>query len=373
MIAYKVGSEYVNSIFLALHKSWKTGSAIELYCNDHEFDQYNWTVEPVQSLDVLMATHAQNLRNKYDRLILLYSGGTDSHTIYNIFKQNKIHLDEIIVKTDDDTGSIFPKENLVWLQNNHWDPTTTITNYDNHDPFLRSLDVVDEDWVWKDQGDLLKYGMTSTSNGVKFLCEKNHSGTHWRAISGYEKPRLIYRNKHWYSRQMSVVIQALMGHNYVEHFFFEPLIAIKQSHLVKNAVKQLIATTQLPLYDNDWAEAKWPRTYEGYRAWARACGRHDELNLGVSHFQKLTNEALSETEINLGSNWKQLSNTHDSRLQHDLSSGDKVALNYVKGFHNLTAEFGFQQFLQDNNWFNKSSNCFTSLKYIWSKEYDLGS
>jgi hypothetical protein len=35
------------------------------------------------------------------------------------------------------------------------------------------LDIPSEDWVWRDKGDLLKYGMTSSGDGVKFLCDKN--------------------------------------------------------------------------------------------------------------------------------------------------------------------------------------------------------
>jgi hypothetical protein len=336
------------------------------------FDQYNWTLEPEASFDFLMTQHALSLRAQYDRLILLWSGGTDSHTIYNIFKKNKIHLDEIIVKTDPDPNSTFPVANYQWLQTHHWDPSTRLTTYDNHDIDLRSMDMANEDWVWRDKGDLLKYGMTSTADGVKFLCEKTHSGTNWRAISGYEKPRLVYRNKRWYSRQMATVIQALMGHDYVDHFYFDPLIAIKQSHLVKQAVKLRIAQLQLPLYDGDWAESKWPRTPTGYQDWAKACGRHDEVNLGISHHQKMVNDALSETEINLTGNWKELKNTNDQRLVHDLANGSQMATNYVKGLYNLTAEIGFKEYLRDNGWFRKNEACFTKLNFIWSKEYDLG-
>jgi len=371
MIAYKVNGEFVNNVFLALHQSWRTGAKLELYCNDHEYDQYDWTHEPEPSLDDLMAVHAHRLREQYDRLILLWSGGTDSHTIYNIFRRERIHIDEIMIKASHHSAG-FPERNYEWIAQNHWDPTTTITRYDDHDTVLRSFDVPNEDWVWRNKGDLMKYGNTSSGDGVRFLCEKNHAGTRYCAIGGYEKPRLVYRNGRWYSRQLDLTMRPTMGHDYIHHFFLEPLINIKQSHLVKHAVKKLIAAKQMPLWDGDWAEAKWERDAVGYRDWATACGRHDELYIGVSNTQKHYNDALDKTEIDATGSWRQLGLTNDIRLAHDLADGNPVAVNYVKGLHNLFAESAFVDFLRDNQWFKNSDRCFTSLKFTWSKEYDLG-
>jgi hypothetical protein len=369
--AYRVNGRYINSVYLALHECWRTGTNLEFYCDNQIFDQYDWTQEPEQSMELLMDSYARDLRNRYQRLILLWSGGTDSHTIYNVFQRNRIHLDEIIIKASTHSAG-FPEINHEWICNNHWDPTTIITRYDDHDTKLRALDVPDEDWVWRDKGDLLKYGMTSSGDGVKFLCEKNHAGYTWTAIGGYEKPRLIYRAGRWYSRQLDMVLRPTMGHDYITHFFLEPLIHIKQSHMVKRAVKKLLAETQQPLYDNDWAEAKWAKTADGYRAWCHACGRHDEVTLGVSHTQKHYNDALDKTEIDSSGNWTQLGVTYDQRLAHDLANQNTVAVNYVKGFHNIYSETGFLNFLKDNQWFRNSAACLTSLRFIWSKEYDLG-
>lgn len=371
MIAYRVNGRYINNIYLALHERWRSGHALEFYVNENEYDQFDWTQEPTESLEDLMAAHAQTLRSTYDRIVLLWSGGTDSHTIYNVFRRLNLHIDEILIKASNHSIG-FPEINHVWLQKNHWDPTTKITRYDDHDMTLRALDVPDEDWVWRDKGDLLKYGMTSSGDGVKFLCEKNHSGYHWTAIGGYEKPRLVYRQGRWYSRQLDMVLRPTMGHNYITHFFLEPLIHIKQSHLVKHAVKKLLIEKNLPLYDGDWAESKWDKTDDGYRSWATACGRHDEVTLGVSNTQKKYNDALDATEIDLSGSWQNLGFTHDSRLAHDLSEKSPVAINYIKGFHNLGSERGFMEFLTGEQWFCRSQSCFTNLKFTWSKEYDLG-
>jgi hypothetical protein len=371
MIAYQVNGQFINNLYLALHTSWKIGKPVGLYCYDHEFDQFDWSVEPEASLDSLMADHARVLRNRYERLVLLWSGGTDSHTIYNIFKNNGIHIDEIIVKADKDSIA-YPEASVEWLVKNHWDATTKITKYDEFDSNARILDLGDENWIWRDQGELFKYGQTPVGNYVRFLCEKNHSGHKWKAIGGYEKPRLVYRDGNWYHRQLNYPLQPTMGNDYIEHFFLEPLIAIKQSHLVKRAVKRLIEDNNLSLYNDDWAEAKWPKTAEGYRAWSTACGRHDELIIGTSHYQKMANDIIIKTEINTVGDWRDLSFAGDVRLKHDLSDKNKAAEVYIKGFLNLNHETGFVDWLRDNNWFRTSDKSFTNLNFIWSKEYNIG-
>ena len=371
MITYLVNGRGINNIYLALHECYKTNAKLQFYCFDDDYDRFDWTREPEPSLEQLMDAHAHSLRNQYERIVLLWSGGTDSHTIYNVFKRNNIHIDEIIIKASAHSAGS-PEINHEWIQKNHWDPTTIITRYDDHDNELRALEVHDEDWVWRNKGDLLKYGMTSSGDGVRFLCEKNHAGYRYKAVGGYEKPRLIYRNGRWYHRQLDMVLRPTMGHDYIEHFFLEPLIAIKQAHMVKQAVKNLLAVNKQPLYDGDWAEAKWARDAEGYRAWCHACGRHDEATLGVSHTQKLYIDALDKTEISVTGSWRQLGMTADVRLAHDLQSGNRVAVNYVKGFHNLHSELGFINYLKDQQYFKNNNACLTSLKFTWSKEYDLG-
>ena len=147
--------------------------------------------------------------------------------------------------------------------------------------------------------------------------------------------------------------------------------------MVKRAVKSIIAAGSQPLYDGDWAETKWPRntithsqTADGYRAWCNACGRHDELNLGVSHLQKVVNQELEKMELNLKS-WRSLDGFKDQKLAHDLAHGSRVARDFISGFHNLYGEHLFRQWMLDNNWIDKES-CWTKTQAIWSKEYDLG-
>ena len=370
MLAYQVGDSYFFSVYLALNEAMKTGKQVSFYCKDADYDKLDWTKEPEQSFDELMTAHAFDLRNRHDRLILGWSGGTDSHTIYRIFKQNNIHIDEILIKTSKHLEP-YPEHHFSWLKKHHYDKDTIITKWDQNDTYLRGLDCIDENWMYKNKGDLLVFGNTSVAEAVKHLIEKNHAGKKWIYITGFEKPRLVYRNGKWYSRQLDSTLRQAMGYEYIDSFFLEPLIHLKQSHLIKRAVKEKISKNKLPLYDEDWAESKWPcRTRDGYRQWAQACGRDLELTDGTSSLQKIHLEQYISLDISKESNYKEILKNPDPTLKGYLGIEDKTALNYIKGFFNIYSEKKFMEFLNNN--YLKQKNQIINISAIWSKSYDLG-
>ena len=371
MVRYLVKNKPFNNIYLALYQVYRYGGEIKLYCFDHEYDQLNWLAEPAQSLDDLMTAHAVNLRNKFDRLVLLWSGGTDSHTIYQVFQRAGLHIDQIIVKYCDHTKE-FPLANAEWLLKNHWDKNTKLTLYDDFDSQLKLIDLKTDNWVWEDRGDRLKYGLSPVGDAVNYLCEREHSGHTWIAIAGYDKPRIVYRKGHWYSLQLDSILRPAMGNQHIEFFFLEPMINLKQSHLIKNATKKLIKHQNLSLYDGDWGETKWPKSEEWYRLHSLACGRHDEINQGVSYVSKLLGAVFQQNEISVSGNWKNLKKSFDIKLIHDLNSGEKPAELYLKGLWNIQYEKGFSDWLYANGWLKTNRQCLTDLEFIWSKEYDLG-
>lgn len=70
---------------------------ISLYFYDKEFLSFNWKIEPKEPLSELYKFRAQQLRDKYEYLILAYSGGIDSTNMLESFYYNNIHIDEIIM------------------------------------------------------------------------------------------------------------------------------------------------------------------------------------------------------------------------------------------------------------------------------------
>jgi hypothetical protein len=81
----------------ALYASSKSGSQVHWHWHK-EYDSVPWGNESPYSLNEIYRRRAQQLRDKYDWLILSFSGGSDSWTVLNSFISNNIHLDEIFVR-----------------------------------------------------------------------------------------------------------------------------------------------------------------------------------------------------------------------------------------------------------------------------------
>lgn len=344
-----------------------SGKPIYFNCLDEEYDSIDWTKDPERSFEELMDIHAIKLRNNYEKIILLWSGGTDSHTIYNVFKRNNLHIDEIIIRHSNINHS-YPEHHVAWLIQNHWDPTTIITPIDEYDTKLRSIIVQDEDWIWTNAGDMLKYGQSSIAEHINFLCNLNHSGHNWVAITGQEKPSLIQENGRWYTRQSDRVLKQLMGHTRVHSFFLEPIINLKQSHMAKNALKKLQSTGK----NCNWSDHYENRTQGEltYRAWAKITGRHDELSLGVSYYQKQVNIGIINTRLNTDGRMDNFDKYGEPYLLNQIKQQDPTAKIYVRGLYNLQSEKSFYKYLNSNGL--DQPDAIFRLKQIWSKPRDLG-
>jgi hypothetical protein len=130
-----------NSYFFNKYEALRYATSIK---NDmikyHYFDDFyknlNWAVEPVDSLSELYKRRAQSLRDKYDYLILAFSGGSDSANVLSSFVDNGIHLDEVVTS--------YPKTLLEKLlpsfdRNNNFHGNSPFEYYEAALPVLKWL------------------------------------------------------------------------------------------------------------------------------------------------------------------------------------------------------------------------------------------
>lgn len=92
---YKVGSYITVSKVEAIELHNKTGTHLEWVFNDEIFSKYNWSKEPELSLFDYYTMRAEQIRRKYDYIVIMYSGGPDSHNVLQSFLQNNMPVDEI--------------------------------------------------------------------------------------------------------------------------------------------------------------------------------------------------------------------------------------------------------------------------------------
>ena len=80
---YKVNNNIFNSKLNAfLYADLIKSDIVEwIFLLSEYLNTYNWNIEPEETLDELYQIRAKELREKYDYIILMYSGGADSHNV----------------------------------------------------------------------------------------------------------------------------------------------------------------------------------------------------------------------------------------------------------------------------------------------------
>jgi hypothetical protein len=99
---YTVGNDPspIYHLKLALEKRKATGGIVNFIYHDDVYKAAQPTINPPKSLLELYTERVRQLRTKYDYLVLMYSGGADSHNILKCFEHSDTKLDEIVSFVD---------------------------------------------------------------------------------------------------------------------------------------------------------------------------------------------------------------------------------------------------------------------------------
>jgi hypothetical protein len=73
----------------------KTKKSVEWNFNEDVYSKFDWKIEPIESLQELYFRRARMIREKYDYIVVFYSGGADSNNVLNSFLQQGLFVDEI--------------------------------------------------------------------------------------------------------------------------------------------------------------------------------------------------------------------------------------------------------------------------------------
>ena len=263
---YLVGGLKFYSKLEAIEFGTRTNQQLTWHFNDEVFSSYNWTVEPTETLEELYRQRAQQLRDRYDYLVLWFSGGADSDNILHTFIKNDIMLDECAslvnyaaTGSQEDwlNGEIFhvagPKVKLAqesqpWLKHTVIDIAEHIVDY---------FKTNDSDWIYQlnhfvNPNSAIKQDIKTRIPEWMRMIE---SGKRVGFIYGLEKPMVHNLGKSWYFRFTDSIDNAVSNwvqqqnrswdHN--ELFYWSPdsvKLLIKQAHTVKRWGK--LATVDTP-------------------------------------------------------------------------------------------------------------------------------
>ena len=85
---------------LALEANRDNKGAVKFVFHDRVYEAAQPKIEPVQTLLELYVDRVRQLRAKYDYIVLMYSGGADSHNVLKCFEHADVKLDEVVSFVD---------------------------------------------------------------------------------------------------------------------------------------------------------------------------------------------------------------------------------------------------------------------------------
>lgn len=242
----------------AILEANKTLADVEWHFNDEVFGTIDWKTEPETSLLELYRLRAKQIREEYDYVILMCSGGADSTNVLYSFLKNGIHVDEVVMGA--------PLSGLKKYNFNDKDLSATNTisetkyaqlpladeirlNWPNvkvtvNDYFTEMLDYKSEDWMRKASHYLhptcCRYSLEQLHH-VKDMAE---NGKKIAKVFGLDKPTLIRGpNGMLFNTLTDTVCQVGNHMSTIEeypnletvYFYFTPdmpEIMVKQSHVL---------------------------------------------------------------------------------------------------------------------------------------------
>jgi hypothetical protein len=229
-----------------------------------EFSLHDWTKEPEETLDQLYDKRVRELREKYDYLILSYSGGADSHQILMSFIRQGIHLDELLINTMEkgwkpyttldykntsslNSGAEHYLQTIPRLKEvENFIPRTKITICDLTDHVHESLMAAgDASWVLQKREALNPIGVTRF-NYIYFdeVRKRFDKEKKIGIILGVEKPKSLIENGQLWMKfndraaNMVTIIDHIKDYDnsVTEYFYWSPdcvPLLIKQGHVIR--------------------------------------------------------------------------------------------------------------------------------------------
>ena len=237
---------------------------VEWMFHQDVFGKYPWHIEPEETLDQLYDKRARELRERYDYIILSFSGGADTNNILESFVRQGLHIDEIVInhmgKATASTTVLDPNVKNSWnfaaehklqavprLQyiKQHL-PLTKITEIDVSDTVIKGLrDFDDVDWVLG-RNDHLSVGQLFRYNYFHFSDIKKQfdHGKRVGIIVGLDKPKTTIKNNNLYVYFIDTVANITTINDFntdytnvtTEMFYWSPDCAkmiCKQAHVIR--------------------------------------------------------------------------------------------------------------------------------------------
>lgn len=265
---YQVGSNNYLSKVRAILDSEQSHKEIKFVLYDDTYTKLNWQQEPTQSLQDLYAQRAWELRNRYDYLVLHFSGGSDSLNILETFIRNNIRIEELFIrgplkKVDKNIHNNKAENNYAEVFFQSLPIAEYVKKYFYPDLKITVCDTSDYTWNFftknKEWFNIDTTNLNYFSPGIAWRADYDIVNTDFRKITesgktvshivGVDKPMMYFKDKKFFIRFLDKTINIHMPFRntqeqnpiFIEPFYWSqttgPMI-IKQGHKIKNYLNQ---------------------------------------------------------------------------------------------------------------------------------------
>lgn len=371
-VGYHVDNQVFYNPFLAfLHAAHNTpNETVKFVCYDSVFKNLDWTVEPTESIRELIDARTRQLAQRYDKIILAFSGGTDSITVYNSFVRQNIFIDEIIISYSSYTNA-HPVANADWLLKNHPDKNTIITVLNRNDPQYYTK-FKNESWVLENSGNLGYFNLSAPGAYFYRHCIDSWGNTNWAMVIGYEKPNIIRENNKWLAVHLDKVIKPSLSYSNLEYFFLTPdfpKLHLKQNHMLLRYIKQTYAD-----FSEGWSSVAHcgKQSSEDYMRYAAACGLDSEVTRGQGFIQKQFNDYTRFKDMKeiMNNDFDLLKNI-DPVLKEKLREKDRIAKNYMNGWQSLQNDQTLVNYMVRHGFLSNTKQSVEGYHGMWGEKYVL--
>jgi hypothetical protein len=231
----------------ALEIAKRFNGHVSYHFNDDEYSSYDWSQPINESINELYRQRAHQIREKYDHVVLLYSGGYDSENILKTFVNNNIHIDCIVsfYHELDKDNLVNNSLNVEWVTQT-WPrlqkilpsiPNTEFVRLNISDLALNFIDQCYADYQYR-----LSYMIApnvGARSSIRFKLKKKYQEGNTCILYGVDKPRLRYKNEKFIFNFLDVInsnnnpVNTDTGYEWFYWSADFPKLVIKQAQIVK--------------------------------------------------------------------------------------------------------------------------------------------
>jgi hypothetical protein len=370
---YRVNGLKFYSKLEAIDVHSKTGIHPHWDFNEAVFNSYDWTKEPETSLQELYQQRAQQLREKYDYIVLMFSGGADSTNVLKTFINNDIKIDEVVsymaYESNRDKDAFFNAEifrvsiplaeqlkiEYPWLKHRVIDLTEFMAEH-----FKKKNNKFE--WIYDMNSCFSPNNSCKESLPLKIKewADIIHSGKKFCVLWAHDKPRIWHVDGRFLFRFIDVIdnaatVKSISGKQpYTDELFYWtpdlPEILIKQGHVIKQYLSQP-NVEKLPFVSKIKSDLAFKQV-NGVNYWLSNHGVHSLIYPGWN-IKTFTNGKASSAIFTERDSWFfNLSKTLDIRK------------NFFDGLDVLW------QMIPDY-WKNNPADIKEGIKGCWSRDYFL--